>query len=93
MKKLGFEVASTQGYTCYGIGAALSRITKAILFDEKVTLPVSTYIKDLDVFISTPSVISKIGVEENMKVSLNKEETIKLMDSVYVIKKAISQIQ
>lgn len=93
VKRSGFEVASSQGYTCYGIGAALSRITKAILLDEKVILPVSTYIKDLDVFISTPSVISKLGVESNMNVNLNNYETVKLMDSVYIIKNAINEIK
>lgn len=92
VKRLGFEVSSYQGFTCYGIGSALSRITKAILFDEKTILPVSSYITDLDVFISTPSIVGKEGVIENMKIKLETEETVKLMESVYQIKSSINEI-
>lgn len=92
VKGLGFEVSSYQGFTCYGIGSALSRITKAILFDEKIILPVSSYIKDLDVFISTPSIVGKEGVIGNMKIKLETDETVKLMESVYQIKSSINEI-
>lgn len=93
VKKLGFDVASSQGFTSYGIGAALSRITKAILLDENVILPVSTYIRDLDVFVSTPSIIGKNGVVENMKVKLKTKETVKLMGSVLAVKKAVHELK
>ena len=74
VKKDGFEVAKMQGYTCYGIANALTRITRAIIYDEKAVLPVSSYDKDNEIYISSLSKIGKDGVEENKLYSLNKNE-------------------
>lgn len=92
VRNFGYKVAELQGFTCYGIGTALSRITKAILSDENVILPVSTYIENLDVFISTPSLIGKNGVIDNMKMSLSEEENSLFYNSVNMLKSIITKL-
>lgn len=92
VKKAGFEVSKSQGFTAYGIASALSRITRAILFDEKVCLPVCSYLENYGIFTSTPSIIGKNGIEKSNTLDLEKSEILKLENSVQVIKTAIGNL-
>lgn len=86
VRKIGLKIARELGFTAYGVSSALLRITKCIEGDKRELLPVSTYLKDYDVFISTPSVIGKDGVYENNKVTFDKEEKLEFGKSVNKIK-------
>ena len=92
VRKAGFEVGKLQGFTCYGIGSALSRITRAILFDENAVLPVSTYNDEYGIFISTPSIIGKNGVIKNNIMDLENSELENFKNSVKSIKTAIGNL-
>ena len=70
----------------------LVRITNAILGDENVILSVSAYDKENHTYISTPAIINKQGVKEKIFVPFNEEETIKIKNSIKVIKDAINNL-
>ena len=53
-------------------------------------LPVSTYLKDYDIFISTPSVIGIDGVYENNKGTFDEVEELEFEKSVNKIKQKLS---
>lgn len=92
VKNVGFYVAKLQGFTCYGIGNCLTRITKAILQDEKCILPVCSYDDKSGIYISTPSKIGKNGIEENRIMSLSDDELVRFNDSIRVIHTAIGKL-
>ena len=92
VKKAGFDVSKSQGFTCYGIASALSRITRAIIFDRKVCLPVCSYLENYGVFISTPSIIGKDGIEKSNTLDLENSEILRLKNSIQVIKTAIGNL-
>lgn len=92
VKKAGFDVSKSQGFTSYGIASALSRITRAIIFDEKVCLPVCSYLEDYGIFTSTPSIIGKDGIEKSNTLYLENSEKLKLEHSIQVIKIAIGNL-
>lgn len=92
VKRIGLEIVNELGYTVYGVSSALLRITKCIEEDKRELLPVSTYLKDYDIFISTPSVIGKDGVYENNKVRFNEEEKREFEKSVNKIKNVYKKI-
>ncbi len=92
VKKAGFTVGKLQGFTCYGVASALTRITRAILFDENCTLPVCSYIDEYGIFISTPSIIGKSGIIKSNILNLDKEEKLKLEKSAIAIKTAIGSL-
>ena len=92
VKKSGFDVSRSQGFTSFGIASALSRITRAIIFDEKVCLPVCSYLEDYGIFISTPSIIGKDGIEKSNTLDLENSEKLKLEHSIQVIKTAIGNL-
>lgn len=92
VRNSAYEVIKRKGATCYGIGTCMVRITNAILEDKKVILAVSSYDKENDVCISTPTVVGKNGVSEKIHIPLSDNEKIKLQDSINVIKEAISNL-
>ena len=92
VKKAGFDVSRSQGFTSYGIASALSRITRAIIFDEKVCLPVCSYLEDYGIFTSTPSVIGKDGIEKSNILDLENNEKSQLENSIQIIKTAIGNL-
>ena len=65
-----YEVIRRKGATYYGIGTCMVRITNAILEDKKIILAVSSYDKDLDVCISTPTIVGSNGVSEKIYLPL-----------------------
>lgn len=92
VKKLGFTVGKYQGFTCYGIASSLTRITKAILFDERCVLPVSSYDEKSGIYISTPSRIGVNGIEENRIMNLSQDENDAFENSIRTICTAIGSL-
>lgn len=74
VKKAGFYVSSLKGYTNFGVATALSKITKSIINDEKEYIPVSSYDKEKDVYISALTKIGSRGVEDRKIDFLNINE-------------------
>ncbi len=91
-RNFGFKIAQKKNYTCYGIASALTRITKAIIEDEKAIICVSSYDPIQKIFISTPSVIGIDGIEKTGIMTLTPEEISKYENSANTIKNAINEI-
>lgn len=91
-RKMGFLISQKKNYTCYGIASALTRITKAIIEDEKAILCVSSYDPIQKVFISTPSVVGINGIERTGVMALSKEEISKFENSANEIRNAINKL-
>ena len=70
----------------------LVRITNAIVEDKNIILPVSSWDARNEICISTPAIVNKDGVKEKVYIPLNYEETQKLINSIDVIKEAISKV-
>ncbi len=92
VRTAAYEIMERKGSTYYGIAICLARITEAILSDEEFIMPVSNYDKNNDVYISTPCVLGKEGIKERIYLDLNAEETVKMENSIRIIKEAITKI-
>lgn len=93
VRNSAYEIINKKGATAYGIGMCLVRITNAILEDKKIILPVSSWDNENQICISTPAVVGKEGVREKIFIPLNEEEKQKLINSINVIKQAVSSIK
>lgn len=93
VKKDGFEVAKLQGYTCYGVATALSKITRCIINNELEEIPVSTYDPEKDVYISSLSVIGNTGVIKNKLYNLDSKEQELYDISAKIIKDGADSIK
>ena len=69
------------------------RITNAILGNENLILPVSSYDKNNNVFIGGPTILNNTGVDKRIFIKLSPDETIKLQNSIDTIKNAIISIE
>lgn len=92
VRNSAYEIIERKGATAYGIGMCLVRITNAIVEDKNIILPVSSWDAKNEICISTPAIVNKDGVKEKVYIPLNYEETQKLINSIDVIKEAISKV-
>lgn len=80
-----YEIINLKGATFYGIGTALARIAKALLADEKTVLPLSVYMNGQygvqDLYVGSPVVVNRNGVQEILEVPLNPAEQEKMNNS------------
>lgn len=83
----GHEIFHKKGNTCYGIGASVTAIARAIFRNERRVYPVSvnlngTYGLTEDVYMSMPVVLDYYGVREIGEMKLSEDETISLHHAV-----------
>jgi L-lactate dehydrogenase len=92
----GGDIIEAKGATYYGIGAALVRIIRAILRDERAILTVSSRVpKSMhlgEVSLSLPTIIDRNGVARVLAVVLNGSERAALGASAEVVKKGIAAL-
>lgn len=81
-----YEIIRCKGSTYYGISACVSEICENILFNQKRVMPISSYHKDLGVYLSLPTVLGENGVEHVIPVEFSEEEKAQLMRSVKALK-------
>ncbi|GAA0746318.1 L-lactate dehydrogenase [Clostridium oceanicum] len=90
VKKAAYEIINKKGYTNYAVGLAVKRIVSAILGDENAILTVSSLLSGQyginDVYLGTPTIINRHGVEKVLEVPLDKNEMKELKDSAEVLK-------
>lgn len=90
VREAAYEIIQRKGSTHYGIAIALARITKAIFDDENAILPLSVYLKGEygaeDIYIGTPAIINREGIQSVIEIPLNDLEKQKLSESLTTIR-------
>lgn len=73
-----YTIIDAKGSTSYGIGMGLARITRAIIQNQDVALPVSAYLEgeygEEDLCIGTPAIINRVGIARVVELRLNDHE-------------------
>ncbi len=90
VRDAAYAIIESKGATYYGIAMGLARITKAILQNEEVVLPVGSLLEGEyghnDVYIGVPTIINRSGRKDIVELSLNEDEKEKFANSVKVLK-------
>lgn len=90
VRDAAYDIIKAKGATYYGIASGLARITKAILRNENVILPVGALLEGENghnnVYIGIPSVVNRGGVKRVVELELNESEREKLAQSVQTLK-------
>lgn len=91
------EIVKRKGNTSYAIGLCVRRICEAILRDERMALPVSTLLQGeygiRGVYLGTPCIVGKNGVERVIELELDKTEKAGLLRSADVLRQALEDCQ
>jgi L-lactate dehydrogenase len=90
----GVDIIDAKGATYYGIGAALVRIIRAILRNERAILTVSSRVPESmqlgEVSLSLPSIVDRHGIARVLPVALSRSERKALEASAEVVKRNIA---
>lgn len=96
VRRAAYRIIEGKGATYYGIGAALARIVRVILNDERSILTVctpSTQVAGIDnVTVALPRLLGGDGVLDEFPPSLDEEETEALRHSADVVRGAIDSL-
>ena len=95
VRDAAYSIIEKKGSTSYGVASALARITRAIFRNENAVLPVSAYMDGShyeieDVYLGTPAVIGREGINTIAEVPLNEKEKAELTHSANTLKKIIA---
>ena len=96
VRTAAYKIIEAKKATYYGIGMALTRITKAILGDEHSVLTVSAMLRgeygQRDVFVGVPCIINQNGVQSILPLSLTDAELEKLAKSCDTLRESFEGI-
>lgn len=96
VRRAAYRIIEGKGATYYGIGAALARIARAILQDERTAFTVSVLNSDVErvqeVALSLPRVVGHNGILATLHPTLSSDERAALHRSAEILKKAVSEI-
>jgi L-lactate dehydrogenase len=89
----GFKILRAKGATYYGIAAALVRIVRSILRDERAILTVSSLVPDAlelgEVCLSLPAIVGRAGIDRVIPPILAPDEERALKASAAIIRQYI----
>ena len=92
--KAAYDVLNGKGWTNAGVAQAAITLAKAVLLDERSVYPVSTtlhgqYGYDGDVALSMPCIVGRNGIEQQLEIELDEEETELLHQSARYIQETM----
>jgi L-lactate dehydrogenase len=95
-KNAANEIIAKKGATYYAIAIAVSRIVRAILFDENHVFPVSSLLSGQygieNVCLSLPSVVGRTGIKKVLDIKLSADEQSKLKKSAAIIRATLDDV-
>lgn len=97
VRTAAYKIIEAKNATYYGIGMAMTRLTKAILGNENSVLTVSVMMRgeynQSEVFIGAPCIINQNGVQRILPLSLNEEEKEKFDNSCRLLKETYNELE
>lgn len=92
VRDAAYEIINRKGMTNFGIGMALTRITKAILNNENSILPVSCLLNNQygqsEIYMSVPAIVNEKGISKVIELDLDKNERALFERSAEALKEA-----
>lgn len=91
-RRMGGIIVKHKGYTSDGVASCLLELTLTVLNDLKKVYSVSNYNTTYDLYISTPCIIGKKGIEKTINIKLTEDEEEKLEMSANIIREALDKV-
>ncbi|EFH11909.1 L-lactate dehydrogenase [Teichococcus cervicalis] len=89
-----YRIKAGKGVSNFGIGGCIARLARAILMDERVVFPVSTYLPEFlgvrETCISLPHVLGEEGASAPIHPLLDEAERVALRSSAAVLSDTIA---
>jgi L-lactate dehydrogenase len=95
-RQRGLSILERKGYTSYGVAAAVARIVRAIVRDEKrifmVSVPAAAEYAIAGVALSVPCVVGRAGIERQLVLSMSQDERQRLQRSAAILDAAYKSL-
>ena len=88
-----YEIIACKDATYFGIATCVAAMCEAIIFNQKMIMPLSCYQEELGVCLSLPAVLGERGIEKILPISLDLQEQKKLEICVQQIKSIQNKCQ
>lgn len=96
VRHAAYRIIEGKGSTYYGIGAALARITQAVLRDQRSLLTVSVPVAELedvrDITLALPCIVGGQGLIATLPAPLNDQEEADLVASARTLRRALDDL-
>lgn len=73
-----YKIIDAKGSTSYGIGMGLARITRAVIQNQEVALPVSALLRgeygEDNIYMGTPAIVNRKGIRRVVELELTEHE-------------------
>lgn len=90
-----YHIIDAKGSTSYGIGMGLARITRAIVQNQDVALPISALLHgeygQEDIYIGTPAIINRSGIRRVVELELSDHEKERFTHSAETLREVQSK--
>lgn len=90
-----YHIIDAKGSTSYGIGMGLARISRAIIRNQDLALPVSAYLDGQygqeDIYIGTPAVVNRAGIRRVVELELNDHERERFSHSANTLREVMNE--
>ncbi|PID87571.1 L-lactate dehydrogenase [Candidatus Gracilibacteria bacterium] len=93
VRNKAYKIIEAKKATYFGIGVALKKLCEDIIFDKKEIVSVGHFFEkdNKKLYISSPCIIGKKGIEEILNLDLSKKEQEEFKNSVGKIYKALKE--
>ncbi len=92
-----YDIIKKKGATNLAIAVCIKELVHAILNNTHEVFPVSSVLQGeygvKNVAVSTPSILSRKGIERELELPLDKDEKAEFRKSIRVLKKAIASVK
>ncbi|TFW01975.1 L-lactate dehydrogenase [Oxalobacteraceae bacterium OM1] len=96
VRKAAYRIIAGKGATYYGVGAALARLARAILHDERAVFTACAVTPEIggvrDVALSLPLVIGREGVHRQIPPQMDEAEANALASSARMIRQCVTEL-
>ena len=96
VRERGMNIIRRKGATTYTPAVCAARIVKAIIYDERAELPVSSVLNGeyglKGLAVGVPSIIGKSGLLKIVEYSLTAEEKTNLRESANILKSITKKV-
>jgi L-lactate dehydrogenase len=79
VKDKAYNIIACKGSTSFGIATCIATICQAIIFNQKIVIPLSVYIQEYKVCLSMPAILGENGIEKILNIPLSENEQQKLL--------------
>lgn len=90
-----YNIINAKGSTSFGIGMGLARITRAVLQNQEVALPVSALLRgeygEENIYIGTPAIVNRKGIRRAVELELSEHEKERFAHSVATLRGILSE--